>query len=132
MMHAASALHYWAGVLSVVAALALWLRAQSLHLALRAQEHQSRWASNLRDLINVGCCLALAAGYWWAGLPFAAALLFAGTLGVVLDGLRHVSLAGWRRSVASGLVLASGLALSVFARPALLASNRLAEWLLPG
>jgi hypothetical protein len=122
----------WAGALLVALALGVWLRFQSVHVRLRAQEHQSRWASNLRDFINLACALPLAGAYWWTGLPFAAALLYAGTLGVVLDILRHTSLAGWRRHLASAGVLTFGLALTLFASPVLTASNRVATWLLLG
>src|ERR1700679_4305878 len=88
-MHETAAVQHALGVVFVVCATAFWVAVQSFLLQLRATEHESRWASNLRDIINFASSIALAAAFRVTGLPFPAAILFAGSLGILIDILRH-------------------------------------------
>lgn len=114
------------GVVLVVFAIALFVRLQTVALRLREDEAKSRWASNLRDLVNLLAAFILFAAFWTCGLPLAASLLFSGTVTVLLDVARH-----WGRtpderarlSLITGLV--TSLPVALFTGPILAGTNRL-------
>ena len=130
VMQETTVIRHLAGVLLVAATVAGWVRVQSYVMDLRAREHSSRWASNLRDMINFGCALAVMAAFWCIGLPLPAAFLFAGTVGIAIDLLRHTA-AGEiaRQRVAMVVALGLSLGLGIFPEAALSACNALATGL---
>ncbi len=112
----------------VAGAVVVFVQLQSVAFRLRAREARSRWASNLRDLVNLLAAALLFASFVVAGAPPAAALVFAGTTGVLLEAVRHGGSrpAGRpRASLATGLSVAVPLAL--FAPEATALLNRLVE-----
>ncbi len=120
------------GIILVGIATLVWVRLQLVVESLRAVESQSRWASNQRDLLNVCAGILLFAAFLIAALPAPAAVLFAGTVGIVVDVLRHLPATPKVRLAVSACI-SLGLAVSVaaFAPEVLAATNELAVRLFP-
>lgn len=123
--------HRVLGVGVVVAMLAVWTRLQSVALRLKERELESRWASTLRDLLNLLLVVTLWTGFWLTGLPGPAAFLFAGTLGIAIDVIRHAAPDVARRNrLTLFAVLPAGLVIALFPGPALDAAARLVDGVL--
>lgn len=107
-----------------------FVRLQSMALDLRAREGSSRWASNLRDGVNFAAMGLLAAVLLAAGHPAPSAVLYAGTLIVALDIVRHWSTVPERRRWLSALVgLTLVTLLVLFPAMAVDLANRVADQL---
>jgi hypothetical protein len=112
-------------VLVVLVATALWVRLQSFVIRLRAAQASSRWASNLRDLIALLGASAVVVGFHLCGVPWPAAVLFAGTLGVVLELLRRGPKAHVRRTMA--VAVAFVLCVELWPAQLVAGANRIAD-----
>lgn len=136
MLGSIRALQAWErvfGIVLVVLAVPVSVRLQSVTLALRERELRSRWASNLRDVVNLLAASVFFGAYLLCGLPFAAALLAAGSVTVGLDLARH---GGRTPAARARFCLFVGLALSLpvalFAPFFLEIANRALEVLFAG
>jgi hypothetical protein len=118
------------GLLAVAAAVVLFARLQAAGVALRRREQASRWASNLRDVLNLFAVAALLLAFRACGGPWAACFLFAGSVGVALEVARLQPGSPRQRS-RRALLLGLGLALPLgaFMARALEGANRLADLL---
>ena len=123
-VRAISNLEFFGSVLLVLATTALWVRLQSVVVRLRDVQSSSRWASNLRDLIGLMGAAATVLGFHLCGVPGPAAILFAGTLGVLLELLRR----GPRARVGRTMVVALSFVLivEVWPRQVVEGANRIA------
>jgi hypothetical protein len=127
---AASGPSRWIGCLLVGAAVLGWIRAQGTHEELRVRESHSKWASNLRDVLNLCCAALLAGGLVCTGVPAPAAILFSGGNGIALDVIRHATKDSIGRQVVSLAVgIGVGLGVAFFPGPNLRAANALVWWL---
>ena len=114
------------GLVVVGIAAVAWVGVQKIVARWRDLEEHSRWASNARDLVALTGGAALAIGFVLCGLPPAAAILFAGTLGVLLEIVRRGPSRLFQRG--AGVVLLA-LTLAVWPAPALQAANAVSRWL---
>ena len=116
-----------AGIGLAAAVSLAWAAAQGVVASLRDAQRESRWASNLRDVIALGGVLLLGFSFALCGLPPAAAILFSATLGVVLELLRRGQ--GYWRWAA--MVVAAGVSISIAVWPgaALTGADAVARWL---
>lgn len=115
------------GTVLVLAALGTAVKLQAVGEALRESETSSRWASTLRDGVNLVSALALFLALLVCGLAGPAAFLVAGTTFVALDFLRHIghdTKRGSRIAFFAALVIA--LPAALFAPQVQDALNRLA------
>jgi hypothetical protein len=117
-----------ASVTGVAVASTVWVALQPFVLKLRAAEEQSRWASNVRDLIGVLAAACLVGALTLGGLPVPAAILVSGTVGVLLEVVRHGRRANQVRAYACALPIA--LAAALWPHVALTAANYVVAWLL--
>lgn len=118
------------GLVAVVLAVALFARLQAATVALREREQASRWASNLRDVFNLIAVAALLLAFRACGAPWAAAFLFAGSVGIVLEIARlqpAPAAVRERRAILVGLALA--VPLGFWMPAAVELANRLAALL---
>jgi hypothetical protein len=112
------------GLVLVVGMVVVWTRLHLVTLQLKEQEQQSRWASSLRDLLNLTLVGTLWAGLSLSGFPGPAAFLFAGTLGIALDVIRHAAPQAQRRQRLMLVgVLPAGALLAAFPKVALDVTN---------
>ena len=119
--------------LALLAAVASSVRLEELGDRLRREEHRAWWASNGRDVINVGALLALSAALVLQGFPPAAALVAGGLLTLALTGVVVVEdhLPGRARPRLVALGLGALLAAPLLAFPAEVVAGLggLAAWL---
>jgi hypothetical protein len=117
------------GILLVGVVLLFWFWLLGYLARLRQRETRSRWASTLRDFLSLLCLLALIAAFRVRGFPLPAALLIAGTLGVMLDLSRHAANVPARR-LALGCTFVAGMMAALFPEGLLGASNQFVSWLM--
>jgi hypothetical protein len=104
------------GDLAYVAALALFIYLQRLSLLLRAEEEQTWWASNGRDVVNGAAVVTLSAAIWLQGVAPWLAVFFGGTLILTLTVLqaflqrRHPQ--PWKPLVVAAALLGAPLVLA--------------------
>jgi hypothetical protein len=104
------------GDLAYVAALALFIYLQRLSLLLRAEEEQTWWASNGRDVVNGAAVVTLSAAIWLQGVAPWLAIFFGGTLILTLTVLhaflqrRHPQ--PWKPLVVAAALLGAPLVLA--------------------
>lgn len=114
----------------VVASVLLMVRLQTYAVTLREREKASRWASNLRDLVNLGGGVLMFVAFRLAGHPSPAAVLFGGTMVVILEAARQILP---KQRVPASLVAGLSFALpsALFPVQAVDAANRLVALLFP-
>jgi hypothetical protein len=130
VLHPMSVAARISGVLLALITGLLWVRAHALHLRLRAIDRQSRWASTLRDILNIACVGSLGGAFLLAGLPVPGALLFAGTVGVVIDFSRSALWTGPPGPAVSGGAILLATVPALFPSQLLAWSNEALRWLL--
>lgn len=118
-------------MLLVVGAAFAMVRLQAAGFALRARESRSRTASNLRDVVNLLGAFALWAALVLAGHPPPAALLFAGTMTVLLDVVAHAAPAPARPIATLVVAFTASLVLALAPGVAVRAANHFAKVLFP-
>lgn len=98
----------WLGDVSYIAALALFVWLQQIGVRLREHEADTWWAGNGRDVVNALAVTTLSAAIWTQGISFPLALLFGGTLTLLLTVL-HMALLGRVARTAPVIVAAAVL-----------------------
>lgn len=116
-----------------LAGLAVVALVEPLAVRLRAREASSKWASNARDVVAVVGLAALWVGLRACGLPWAAAFLFAGLAGILVELVRPMpGTAVWRSARAAGVAAVVVAPAALVPGGALAAANRLGSALFQG
>ncbi len=116
------------GDLAYVAALALFLYLQKMALRLRAEEAETWWASNGRDVVNGLAVITVSCSIWLQGVAPWLALFFGATLTLALSAIHSMlqrlrAQEPWKSVLVAAAVLGAPLVLAP--RPVAEAAARL-------
>lgn len=105
------------GDLAYGCALALFVLLQRVALKLRAEEADTWWASNGRDVVNGLAVVTLSTAIWLQGVAPWLAIFFGGTLTLALSGLHSLlqrthATEPWKPVVVAAAILGAPLVLA--------------------